>query len=693
MSSPFGNSRNPFSRRQHSTTPSHFESLQDGSPGHDDDYSLPSYDYTEDSSQPNRPESTPGYRKPTEASKKKRRSDIVPRSGRGGEPMFHSTPDSISPKGPWKPAGKAAPHSDLHNPLGFRRSSTSVSSLAGKPNAGFRTPTTSSYGSLTPSSTPTRKRSFNLPLMAVLPRIERRRSGLNQSPLAASADDVTNIDRSKLGRLSAEMSGIRLKRPDRRLSMSVDSETMRETLKWRESQRSYHGMNSPPPELADVMNGNGYGSPSNEVEGYGYYDVQHKRLSQPTYQLNDTNADSEEEGDERNPPQTVHMNHQSASDSPSSNNAVASPTLFPSALPSTPDIILPRLSFEHRRTHSLRENPYVQKLSEEVSSLKATLASKSQALFDQEAKHQEEIAILSSKLSPSPSPNPLTASETAPSWQTLYHQKCLDNAKLVSDMKDLRIELEKNYRPKLKRENERLQKDIWDARDFASLLEQTVQTFQSQAQTWEAEYKALESRSKISSAQKDSRIAELEAEMSGVIAEYYRNVGHEQKDEVLYLRTKIQGLGHTLDGLLRENKKVATERDEWGKAVKAMMERGERLPSGYTAPRPFSFTTRKPNFESEAEIAERNEYLAQVRETQEAKREREDALCDLLEKARRFKMGDRYPPIWKGFEEVRRMEEWERWEVERYLEVAPMEDRLAAESVSKEFRERNRVSE
>ncbi|ORY15591.1 hypothetical protein BCR34DRAFT_170885 [Clohesyomyces aquaticus] len=719
MSSPLGNGGvDPFSGPSPPSTLRAKKSPHDELSNYGDDYSVFSLDTSDTRSLYSTAEGR-RYRKPTEVSNLKVRrdvkikSEIIP-SPKDGKPIVRRTattdsPASSSPKDLWKPAG-TPPDVAARDPVLRRTSSNSFSSFMARRNSGARTPTaSSSVGSLTPSSTPTRARSFYLPPKNdTTTKLARRRSTHYPSPLSASEG---TIDPKKLGRLSAEMSGIRLEHPpDRKTpTATADDDSRAKTLRWRKGVGSYHGINSPPPELADDVNvtesSYGYKSPSREV-AKGYFDTPHRQSSapemvrsrqwQPGGHLVSSTSSESGVSNKENEPDNLSRVSKSPIQSASPTLNLLEPHTNKSSDPSSdssveiPETIIPRPAFEHRRTLSLRDNTYVRTLEGQIQSLKLALAATKQALQDQEARHQEEVSSLSSKPStPIRSPPARIASSTSSDeydsqWQKMYEDKCHEFAKLHHDMENLRHELRENYAPDLKKQVKKLQQDLQDTRDIVHSFEHELQTSRFEAETLRQENQVLKERHDAEGVSIDK----FQAEISSAAREYYSAVPHEQRDEVEYLQQKTTDLERQIKESQHEAVRLTTRRPPFSQFPDPYDHDQDDDPN-YGIPYPtfgtlyHTHTPRQPNYTTASETVARHEILAQVSKTQKSTRQNEDALRQLVEKARKHVMGKHYPPNQPGYEGVRRLDEWERWHTDEWLseEVAGEEDRSEAKRV------------
>ncbi|KAF2796143.1 hypothetical protein K505DRAFT_381189 [Melanomma pulvis-pyrius CBS 109.77] len=321
----------------------------------------------------------------------------------------------------------------------------------------------------------------------------------------------------------------------------------------------------------------------------------------------------------------------------------------------------------------------IRKVLGSYTSMLTDISAQNEALKVDLAKKKEEIKTLEYSIASQAKILSEEANEEFSSivysWQQLYEDKSKQFEKLQSRFRIFREKSIANYRPELERENKDLRARLIETQDENLRLEDQIFKLQESAANWESEYKVLQTRHQRSTQEAEQEMERLNLEMKGYVQEYKNKMPDSNPDwwDVKKLQEQVQDLERQLKD------QVAAANDLKQRNVNCYRE-FERLKKQNEAfkvelgveddfkpnhnPRP---KLRRPNYESEEETAKREKILKAFREKQNRDREKRERELELIEQARKYKMGERYPPgCPERYEPIRKKTVKERWEVEKF---------------------------
>ena len=312
-------------------------------------------------------------------------------------------------------------------------------------------------------------------------------------------------------------------------------------------------------------------------------------------------------------------------------------------------------------------------MSAQNEALKVTLAKK-----DQELKILKESNLVHAARIRSQEAND-EYSQAIDTWESLYEDKTRNFNKLQQLYHAYKLKAEKRFRPDLERENRDLRVQLTKMKDENNRLEDQVSVLQECATNWESECRVLRSQIECTREEVEHEIERLNKEMRTYVQEYKDKTPEKTPEwwSVKGLQNQVKDLERQLKDQVqfsdKQRQRLQTCYREYTKTKKQneAFKRERGVEDTYIPSNP-SHTNflRTPNYESTEEIAQRTEILQVFREKQSRARENRQKEQELIEQARRYKMGDRYPPNHKErYENIEKKSVRERWEVDSFARL------------------------
>jgi chromosome segregation ATPase len=309
-------------------------------------------------------------------------------------------------------------------------------------------------------------------------------------------------------------------------------------------------------------------------------------------------------------------------------------------------------------------------ISAQNEALKINLAKK-----DQESKVLKESSLARAARIWSQEAND-DDSEATYTWESLYEDKSRNFDKLQQRHRAYKVKAEERFRPGLERDNKDLRSQLTKMKDENDRLADQISALQKSSINWESEYQALRSRAELTEQEAKQEIERLNKEMTIYVQEYKDKTPQKNPDwwSVKALQNQVTDLERQLKDqvhfLEEQRQRLQTCYREYTKT----REQNEALKhelgveETYIPSNPERINLlRIPKYESAEEIAQRAEILKVFRKKQLRAREKREEEHELIEQARRYKMGERYPPNYKErYEMIEKKNVRERWEVDRF---------------------------
>lgn len=224
-----------------------------------------------------------------------------------------------------------------------------------------------------------------------------------------------------------------------------------------------------------------------------------------------------------------------------------------------------------------------------------------------------------------------------------------------------------------------------------------VESLQSQLTTatalkdyWQDEYSQQKKYVDRHTPAEETAVSNLRQELHDTIAAYHAlmpSPTHPDALQVSGLLRKLQAqekdsseTTQLLDSMKTEKGKLEREIEKLMDEKKDLVLENRRLVYGppssprVTIDNETGLLIRQPTWEATALIQKRAAKLAAFKRKQDAVREKEEAKAQLVEKARRWKMGKLYPPSKGTYPALLEKSEWERWEGRTWVETVAVDE-------------------
>jgi hypothetical protein len=266
--------------------------------------------------------------------------------------------------------------------------------------------------------------------------------------------------------------------------------------------------------------------------------------------------------------------------------------------------------------------------------------------------------------------------EAADTWQSLYEDKKQDFDRLQHRHHAYRAKAEKRFRPGLERENNDLRTQCMQLEDDNARLRDQTSALQESSANWGSECKLLQSRTIRKEQEAEQEIERLTKEMTVYVQEYKDKTP--EKSPEWWSITDLQHQVRDLERKLKAHVEFSDEQKhrlqtcylEYTKMkeLNEALKRELGVEETYVPSTPSRYAKlRVPNYETAAEVTKRAEILKEFREKQARLRAKRQEEQELIEQARRHKMGERYPPSHeKRYTRIMKKGVRERWEVDQF---------------------------
>jgi hypothetical protein len=251
-------------------------------------------------------------------------------------------------------------------------------------------------------------------------------------------------------------------------------------------------------------------------------------------------------------------------------------------------------------------------------------------------------------------------------WEKMYNERKTAYEKLHRDFQRVKGIAIHYDGPKLQRQNEELRQRLTALNDKYNLAIEELSHWREKAANWHQEYRTIEERSQQTAQAFEERIKHLNEDMLGYIRDYHDNLPVNNPDwwQVEALQKQVKKLQHNLELRSRETQRMREERDQAIKEFQRLREANEegrsiRFASLLAGTLPKGKYT--PRYEMPEEVAERMRLIRELRREQQERRATEEKDEAEIERVRRYRMGDRYPPElpeWKGVVKQTPRERW-----------------------------------
>jgi len=265
------------------------------------------------------------------------------------------------------------------------------------------------------------------------------------------------------------------------------------------------------------------------------------------------------------------------------------------------------------------------------------------------------------------------------SWQKLYEDRNKQFEKLHRNFRVFKEKAKKNYRPDLERENKALKSRLTASQDKNELLQDQILDLQGTSANWESEYKNLHFRYKQNSRESEQEIKRLSMEMKTYVQEYadktpdknpewwnVRSLQSRNRDLERQLKDYMEALDDQ-KGKLRICYREYKTLQEENTAFRQELGVDDDIYRPNSNPQSRAAQLRRPNYESKEETAKRENILKGFKEKQAKARDKREEEQRVIEEARKYKMGEWYPPNHpKTYKVVQKKTVKERWEVDKF---------------------------
>ena len=273
-------------------------------------------------------------------------------------------------------------------------------------------------------------------------------------------------------------------------------------------------------------------------------------------------------------------------------------------------------------------------------------------------------------------------------WEQLYRDKTERYEKLEEALNKRHAQAQTKLRNNLEQKNKELLARFTQSQDEKAQLEAQIMKLQDSAANWEAEFRELKIRHNLQRDESEQEIEKLKVETSTALTEYQNEMPTNNPDwwDVTKLQRQVRDLERRLqrqvDASIQQKEALGTSYDAYAK----LKEQNSAFRQELGLDEDFQPSTRtrrlikprRPDYESAEATAAREKILDEYREKQAGARRKREAERELIEKARKWKMGDRYPPNHpETYDAIKSKTARERWEVDQY-------ERLVAQGLIQE---------
>ncbi|KAF2706506.1 hypothetical protein K504DRAFT_447455 [Pleomassaria siparia CBS 279.74] len=264
------------------------------------------------------------------------------------------------------------------------------------------------------------------------------------------------------------------------------------------------------------------------------------------------------------------------------------------------------------------------------------------------------------------------------SWRQMYEHVAEEHSRYKGQAEAFKAKAKAAYRPDLERKNRELERRLTEVLDENARLQGRASSLQEDADNWESEFNDLRMRNSQAGAEGELEIERLRQEMNSFIQDYRDKIPDRNPDwwDVETLQIQVKDLQRQLEDqahdsveqkeelgiAYREYVKIKAQNDSYraelgieADAIQAVSRSNKQRAPNHSSPE-----------NSPEQVAKRENLLNIFIAEQERAREKRVPGEELIERARKWKMGKYYPPITYGYKAVKKKSMRQRWEVDEY---------------------------
>ncbi|KAF2189625.1 hypothetical protein K469DRAFT_683040 [Zopfia rhizophila CBS 207.26] len=267
-------------------------------------------------------------------------------------------------------------------------------------------------------------------------------------------------------------------------------------------------------------------------------------------------------------------------------------------------------------------------------------------------------------------------------WEKLYREKHCECDMLQKELEKLQAEIKRSYHPELEYMNQDLEIKLSQATRLGELLREELADSQQKVFDWKQEYEDLQKRYSKEGDGAKERIEDLERDIAEIVKAYTSLAPDKNNDESLVMDMEAQIVAR--DQELEDRRRVIERQNEQIASMYRMMSelgvKDEVYGPSIVGPSRRNGRRTKPRYESCEETAKRNKIVNALR--RDLERECTDIQDHeyLINQARKYMMGDLWPPSRLQYLAIAAQTAWDRWEVPKYLAERRKADRLQRDS-------------
>ncbi|KAL1607815.1 hypothetical protein SLS60_002753 [Paraconiothyrium brasiliense] len=273
----------------------------------------------------------------------------------------------------------------------------------------------------------------------------------------------------------------------------------------------------------------------------------------------------------------------------------------------------------------------------------------------------------------------LATGTDTPEWHDVFKRGLEIRAAQQNEIMHLKTSIQKLnvYHLDVEREVQALREYVTLHRDTVQTLQEKLSSSKSQTKQWKAEYKQQKEMLDQRANREETTLSALREEMHLTISSYQSLLptpSHPDALEITGLLRKLESQDHHLKDVTQRLETLKKEKASLETSIQKLLQENSDLRHG---PPPLPRVIIHPETQEELHlpvwnrlerVTQRETALSAFRREQEAVRKREEIESKLLQKAREWKMGANYPPSRREYQKQAKKNEWERWEVKRWVE-------------------------
>ncbi|KAF2735450.1 hypothetical protein EJ04DRAFT_511710 [Polyplosphaeria fusca] len=262
-------------------------------------------------------------------------------------------------------------------------------------------------------------------------------------------------------------------------------------------------------------------------------------------------------------------------------------------------------------------------------------------------------------------------------YESLYNEQCVLYEKLAQKHDEFRARVSRLYDPQLVRKHGDLRREFTDAEDRIRILQAERNEWKQKAEESEADLKRTRKENRKIMRGAEEAEQRTNAQMFDNVQTYYDTLRENGKNgwDVHMVHAEVRNRDKRIEDMQKSMEALQGKLDHAHAKYAELEAHGIREESWQRS----DDGPAVPSYETAEEVRGRGLMMRELEKQMWKDKAAKEDYNKLIEKARKWKMGKWYPRLDEAeYERVRKQKQWDRWEVDKFLEVAEEVDREAA---------------